>query len=92
MYTDVYINTNNKLIQFIDISKNMANAIRFWRKKRGMTQQELADLLGIHRPVLSNIENPKIPIDPDEKMAIKISKILKVLVTDILRKEENKED
>ncbi len=70
----------------------MANAIKFWRKKRGMTQQKLADFLGIHRPVLSNIENPKIPIDPDEKMAIKISRILKVLVTDILRKEETKED
>lgn len=70
----------------------MANAIQFWRKKIGMTQQELADLLGIHRPVLSNIENPNILIDPDEEMAIKISRILGVLVTDILRKEEAKED
>ena len=70
----------------------MANAIKFWRKKIGMTQQELADLLGIHRPVLSHIENPKIPIDPDEEMAIKISKILNVLVTDIVRKEETKEN
>lgn len=70
----------------------MANAIRFWRKKRGITKQKLADLIGIHRPLLSNIKNPNIPIDPDEKMAIKISKILGVLVTDILRKEENKED
>ena len=70
----------------------MANAIKFWRKKKGMSQQKLADLLGIDRPVLSRVENPNIPIDPDEKMAIKISRILGVLVTDILRKEENKED
>jgi len=56
-----------------------------------MTQQKLADLIGIHRPILSNIENPNIPIDPDEKMEIKISKILKVLVTDILREYEEPE-
>jgi len=66
----------------------MANAIQFWRKKRKMSQQKLADLLGIHRPVLSNIENPNKQIDPSEELAIKISRILGVLVTDILRLPE----
>lgn len=70
----------------------MANAIKFWRKKRGITQQKLANLLGIDRPVLSRVENPNIQIDPSEELAIKISRILGVLVTDILRKEEAKED
>lgn len=70
----------------------MANAIKFWRKKRGITQQKLADLLGIDRPVLSRVENPNIQIDPSKELAIKISRILGVLVTDILRKEEVKED
>ena len=50
-----------------------------------MSQRELAGLLGIHRPVLSHIENPKIHTDPDEEMALKISRILGVLVTDIIK-------
>jgi len=66
----------------------MANAIAYWRKKRKMSQRELAGLLGIHRPVLSHIENPKIHTDPDEELALKISRILGVLVTDILRSPE----
>jgi len=63
----------------------MANAIGYWRKKRKMSQQKLDNLIGIHRPILSNMENPKIPTDPDEELALKISRILEVLVTDILR-------
>lgn len=63
----------------------MANSIKFWRKKRGITQQKLAYLIGIDRPTLYKMENPNIPIDPSEELAIKISRILKVLVTDILR-------
>lgn len=51
MYTDVYINTNNKLISFIDILIKMANAIKYWRNKRNMTQQKLADLIGIDKEI-----------------------------------------
>ena len=43
----------------------MSNAIKHWRKERDMSQQKLADLIGIDRPTLSKIENPDIPIDPD---------------------------
>lgn len=63
----------------------MANAVKFWRKKRKISQQKLTDLIGIDRPTLSKIENPNIPIDPSEELAIKISRILGVLITDILR-------
>lgn len=64
----------------------MSNAIKYWRKERNISQQKLADLIDIDRPTLSKIENPNIPIDPDEEMARKISIILKVLITEILRK------
>lgn len=30
------------------------------------------------RPVLSRVENPNIPIDPDEELSLKISRILGV--------------
>ena len=64
----------------------MANAIKYWRKKRNVTQQKLADKIGIDRPILSKIENENIPLDPDEELAEKIARILKVLPTDILRR------
>ena len=64
----------------------MSNAIKYWRKEKNITQQKLANLIGIDRPTLSKIENPNIPIDPDEEVALKIARILNVLITDILRK------
>jgi len=63
----------------------MSNAIKYWRKERNMSQQKLADLIGIDRPTLSKIENPNISIDPDEELAFKIARILEVLVTDIIK-------
>jgi len=64
----------------------MANAIKYWRNKRNVTQQKLADKIGIDRPTLSKIENENIPLEPDEELAEKIARILKVLPTDILRR------
>jgi len=63
----------------------MSNAIKYWRKERNMSQQKLADLISIDRPTLSKIENPNISIDPDEELALKIARILKVLITDIVK-------
>lgn len=64
----------------------MANAIQYWRNKKNISQQKLADFLGIDRPTLSKIENQNLSIDPDEIMALKIARFLNVLVTDILRR------
>ena len=66
----------------------MSNAIKYWREHHEpfISQKELAEQVGIDRPTLSKIENPNIPIDPDEKLAEKIARILGVLVVDILRK------
>jgi len=64
----------------------MSNAIKYWRNKRNMSQQKLADLINIDRPTLSKIENSDISIDPDEELARKIANILEVLITEILRK------
>ncbi len=64
----------------------MSNAIKYWREKKKITQQKLADLIGIDRPTLSKIENPNIPIDPTEEMAQKIARILGLIIIDILEK------
>jgi len=63
----------------------MSNSIKYWREERKMSQQKLADSIGIDRPTLSKIENPDIPIDPDEKLALTIARILEVLITDIIK-------
>jgi len=45
-----------------------------------MTQQKLAYLIGIDGPTLCKIENTNIPIDPDNELAVKISRIFKVIL------------
>ena len=74
----------------------MSNAIKHWREhhKPFISQKELAEKIGIDRPTLSKIENENISIDPDYDMALKISRYLGVLITDILRRppEEAKEE
>ena len=68
----------------------MSNAVRYWRdhpEGKKLTQQELADLIGIDRPTLSKIENNNIPIDPSQEMALKISRVLGVLITDIIKEQ-----
>ena len=64
----------------------MSNSIKYWREKKKISQRELAEEVGIWRPLLSNIENSSIPVDPDEEMALKISRYLGVLITDIINK------
>ncbi len=68
----------------------MSNSIKYWREKKNISQRELAEEVGIWRPLLSNIENPGISVDPDEEMALKISRYLGVLITDILNKPPSK--
>lgn len=64
----------------------MTNAIKHWREEQKITQQKLADEMGIDRPTLSKIENKDIPIDPDHELALRISRYLGVLITDIINK------
>jgi len=64
----------------------MSNAIKYWRDNKipTMTQQELADAIGIDRPILSKLENVDVSIDPGKTLALKISRVLGVLITDII--------
>jgi len=62
----------------------MSNAIKHWRQAKGVTQQKLADEIGIDRPTLSKIENENIPIDPGPELALRVSRYLGVLITDII--------
>ena len=64
----------------------MSNSIKHWREKINMSQRELSEKIGIDRSMLSKLENPNISIDPDEELALKIARVVGVLITDILRR------
>ena len=61
------------------------NAIRYWRKKRGVSQYKLSKLIGLDQPTFSKMENNKC--NPTPEQAEKIARYLKVLVTDIYNSE-----
>lgn len=59
------------------------NNITQLRKKKGLTQEELALRVGITRAYLSNIENGKY--NPSLDVALKISKVLERTIEKIFR-------
>lgn len=63
------------------------NRIRFLRKKRGLTQPDMAKSLGISQSLLSLIENGGREITP--KMQDEIASILNVTLDDLFKLTEN---
>lgn len=64
----------------------MDGSIAFYRKKQNISQQELADAIGISRTHLSYIENKRFY--PDHKIAERISELLNVTIGQIYTREE----
>ena len=64
------------------------NRIRFLRKRRGLTQPDMAKSLGISQSLLSLIENGGREITP--KMQDEIAGILNVTLDDLFKANENK--
>ena len=63
------------------------NAIAKWRKDKNISQEKLAEHLGINRALLSQIESGKVLSTND--MLINISRYLNCLVTDLEIREQN---
>lgn len=62
------------------------NKIKFLREKKDMTQQELADSIGINRTLLSWIETESLL--PTKDLLSKIARILNCLEIDLYRKDD----
>jgi y4mF family transcriptional regulator len=62
----------------MDMSKSLAKIIRFHRKKAGLTQKSLADLAGVGKTVIFDLEKGKESVQFDI-----IMKVLKVLNVNI---------
>lgn len=61
------------------------NNIKYLRTQYGISQQELADKIGIDRSTISRIENSEIETTIDN--AIKIAKALNVSLGDLVGKD-----
>lgn len=62
----------------MDMNKSLAKIIRFHRKKAGLTQKSLADLAGVGKTVIFDLEKGKESVQFDI-----IMKVLKVLNVNI---------
>ena len=59
----------------------MKNTIKILRAKHGLTQEQLAIMIGISRPALSDIENNKVM--PSGRTVIRLANIFKIPVGQI---------
>ncbi|MCU9593303.1 helix-turn-helix transcriptional regulator [Caldibacillus thermolactis] len=59
----------------------MKNKIKEIRRKKGLTQEQLAKVCGVARQTINAIENDKY--DPTLQLAFKLSKILQVKVDEL---------
>jgi putative transcriptional regulator len=65
----------------------MNNTIKVERAKLNITQQDLADKVGVSRQTINSIEAERYV--PSTVLAIKISKIFKTTVNEIFRLEKD---
>ena len=59
----------------------MKNKIRELRKQRGLTQEELAEIIGISRQAINAIEKEKF--DPSLSTAFKMAKLFKTSIENL---------
>ena len=64
----------------------MKNKVEFYRKKLNLTQEELAQKLGVSRQTIHSIESEKY--QPSIVLAFKFSKLFKVAIEEIFSFEE----
>jgi putative transcriptional regulator len=65
----------------------MRNTIKVERAKLNITQQELAEKIGVSRQTINSIEIGKYV--PSTSLALKLSKLFKITVNEIFELEED---
>ncbi|MCX6231941.1 MAG: helix-turn-helix transcriptional regulator [Bacteroidetes bacterium] len=65
----------------------MENTIKVERAKLNLTQQDLADLVGVSRQTINSIEAERYI--PSTTLSLKISKIFKTTVNEIFKLDED---
>ena len=65
----------------------MKNSIKVERAKQNMTQQDLAEKIGVSRQTINSIESQKYI--PSTVLALKIAKVFSVKIEEIFELEED---
>lgn len=65
----------------------MKNTIKVERAKQNMTQQDLAEKIGVSRQTINSIESQKYI--PSTVLALKIAKVFSVKIEEIFELEED---
>ncbi|ENH95824.1 repressor protein [Gracilibacillus halophilus YIM-C55.5] len=68
----------------------MKNRMKHFRKEQGISQQEIADMLGVSRQTIISIEKGKY--NPSLPLAIQISRCFFVQVEDVFILEKNEKE
>ena len=77
----------------MDKESNIITKLKSVRETRGMTQQELADRIGMRRETILHLENNRY--NPSLEMALKIAQVFDLQVEELFQlkdKEDNHED
>ena len=77
----------------MDKESNIITKLKSVRETRGMTQQELADRIGMRRETILHLENNRY--NPSLEMALKIAQVFDLRVEELFQlkdKEDNYED
>lgn len=72
------------------MKKLFDNQIKLYRMQHGMSQIELADLVGVRRETIGNIENGKY--NPSLLLAMDIAGVFQVKVDDLFQKVKKGEN
>ncbi len=85
MGLNVMLNEN----EYKGILLDIGIKIGYYRRKAGMTQQELADQSGLTLSYISQLESPNLPYCPSIKSLFTIAKVLGVKASKIIDIEED---
>ena len=65
---------------------NLITSLKSTRESRGMTQQELAERIGVRRETILHLENNRY--NPSLEMALKIAQVFDLKIEDLFELKE----
>ncbi|ABV11007.1 transcriptional regulator, Cro/CI family [Streptococcus gordonii str. Challis substr. CH1] len=67
-------------------ASNLITSLKSTRESRGMTQQELAERIGVRRETILHLENNRY--NPSLEMALKIARVFDLKIEDLFELKE----
>ena len=67
-------------------ASNLITSLKSIRESRGMTQQELAERIGVRRETILHLENNRY--NPSLEMALKIARVFDLKIEDLFELKE----